>query len=219
MTNEFLRFNLDPKLVQAVSELGFTSPTDVQVQVIPLMLAGEDVIAQSQTGSGKTAAFALPILQNLVSGNYSRNVQALILAPTRELAIQVADAISQFASQLQVEVMAVYGGQHYGTSKRRIKKGVDVKGVPPHQQSLLLRIFINWFPMLLLIAIWIFFMRNLQGGGRGGPMTFGRSRARLLGEDQVKTTFKDVGGIDEAREDVSELVDFLKDPQKFQTAV
>ncbi len=138
MTNEFSRFNLDPKLVQAVSELGFTTPTDVQVQVIPLMLAGEDVIAQSQTGSGKTAAFALPILQNLVSGNDSRSVQALILTPTRELAIQVADAISQFASQLQVEVMAVYGGQHYGTSKRRIKKGVHViVGTPGRLQDLM----------------------------------------------------------------------------------
>jgi ATP-dependent RNA helicase DeaD len=138
MTNEFFRFNLDPKLVQAVIELGFTTPTDVQTKVIPLMLVGEDVIAQSQTGSGKTAAFALPILQNLVSGDGSRDVQALILTPTRELAIQVANAISQFASQLQVEVMAVYGGQHYGTSKRRIKKGVDViVGTPGRLQDLM----------------------------------------------------------------------------------
>lgn len=138
MTNEFSRFNLDPKLVQAVDQLGYTSPMDVQVQVIPLMLAGEDVIAQSQTGSGKTAAFALPILQNLATQENLRGVQALILTPTRELAIQVADAVSQYGSLLDVEVMPVYGGQHYGTSKRRIKKGVDViVGTPGRLQDLI----------------------------------------------------------------------------------
>jgi cell division protease FtsH len=97
-----------------------------------------------------------------------------------------------------------------------IKKGVNVKGKAPEQQGLLMRIFISWFPMILLIGIWIFFMRQMQGGGRGGPMSFGRSRARLLSEDQVKITFKDVAGIEEAKEEVSELVDFLKDPAKFQ---
>lgn len=94
---------------------------------------------------------------------------------------------------------------------------VEVKGKPPAQQSLLLHIFINWFPMLLLIGVWIFFMRQMQGGGGGkGAMSFGRSRARLLGEDQVKVTFADVAGADEAKEEVKEIVDFLKDPSKFQ---
>jgi cell division protease FtsH len=97
-----------------------------------------------------------------------------------------------------------------------IKKGVNVTGKPPEQQGLLMRIFISWFPMILLIGIWIFFMRQMQGGGRGGPLSFGRSRARLLSEDQVKVTFKDVAGVEEAKEEVSELVDFLKDPAKFQ---
>jgi cell division protease FtsH len=98
-----------------------------------------------------------------------------------------------------------------------IKKGVNVEGKAPEQQSLLMHIFINWFPMLLLIAVWVFFMRQMQGGGsRGGPMSFGRSRARLLGEDQVKITFADVAGVDEAKEEVQELVEFLKDPAKFQ---
>lgn len=99
-----------------------------------------------------------------------------------------------------------------------IKKGVNVNGQAPEQQSILLHIFINWFPMLLLIGVWVFFMRQMQGGGsgRGGPMSFGRSRAKLSSGDQVKITFSDVAGAEEAKEEVSELVEFLKDPDKFQ---
>lgn len=97
-----------------------------------------------------------------------------------------------------------------------VAKGIDVKGVPAEQQGLLMHIFINWFPMILLIGVWLFFMRQMQGGGKGGPMSFGRSRARLLSQDQVKITFADVAGIDEAKNEVSELVDFLKDPGKYQ---
>ncbi len=97
-----------------------------------------------------------------------------------------------------------------------VKKNVNVKGEPPQQESFLMHIFINWFPMLLLIAVWVFFMRQMQGGGGRGALSFGRSRARLLGEDQVKVTFADVAGVEEAKEEVKELVDFLKDPGKFQ---
>ncbi len=93
---------------------------------------------------------------------------------------------------------------------------VEVSGKKPEEQSFLAAIFINWFPMLLLIGVWIFFMRQMQGGGGKGAMSFGKSKARLLGEDQIKTTFADVAGCDEAKEDVSELVDFLRDPTKFQ---
>lgn len=97
-----------------------------------------------------------------------------------------------------------------------VKNDVRVYGEPPEEQSLLTSIFISWFPMLLLIGVWIFFMRQMQGGGGRGAMSFGKSKARLLGEDQIKTTFADVAGCDEAKEDVTELVDFLRDPSKFQ---
>ena len=97
-----------------------------------------------------------------------------------------------------------------------LKNNVDVIGQEKQQESFLLHLFVNWFPMLLLIGVWVFFMRQMQGGGGRGAMSFGRSRARLLGEDQVKVTFADVAGVDEAKEEVKELVDFLRDPSKFQ---
>ncbi len=99
-----------------------------------------------------------------------------------------------------------------------LENGVEIKAREPESQSLLMQIFISWFPMLLLIAVWIFFMRQMQGGGAGGrgAMSFGKSKARLLEEDQVKVTFADVAGVEEAKEEVSEMVDFLKDPTKYQ---
>ncbi len=98
-----------------------------------------------------------------------------------------------------------------------IDAGVVIHARPQEQQGLLMQIFISWFPMLLLIAVWIFFMRQMQGGvGGRGAMSFGKSRARMLGEDQVKITFSDVAGVEEAKEEVGELVEFLRDPGKFQ---
>ena len=95
--------------------------------------------------------------------------------------------------------------------------GVEIEARAPENQGVLMQIFISWFPMLLLIAVWIFFMRQMQGGGAGrGAMSFGKSKARLLGEDQVKVTFADVAGVEEAKEEVAELVEFLRDPGKFQ---
>lgn len=97
-----------------------------------------------------------------------------------------------------------------------LKSKVDVNGQEKQQESFLLHWFMNWLPMLLLVGLWVFFMRQMQGGGGRGAMSFGRSRARLLGEDQVKVTFADVAGVDEAKDEVKELVDFLRDPSKFQ---
>ncbi|MGO1792752.1 MAG: ATP-dependent zinc metalloprotease FtsH [Oceanisphaera sp.] len=98
-----------------------------------------------------------------------------------------------------------------------LNNNVRVVGEKPEEPSLLTSIFISWFPMLLLIGVWVFFMRQMQGGGGGkGAMSFGKSKARLMGEDQIKTTFADVAGCDEAKEDVAELVDYLRDPSHFQ---
>jgi cell division protease FtsH len=97
-----------------------------------------------------------------------------------------------------------------------MKFGVSVEAKPEEEPSLLMNIFVSWFPMLLLIGVWIFFMRQMQGGGRGGAFSFGKSRARMLDENQNQVTFADVAGVDEAKEEVAELVEFLRDPSKFQ---
>ena len=98
-----------------------------------------------------------------------------------------------------------------------LKNNVAINAQPPEKPGVLMSLFINWFPLLILVGLWIFFMRQMQGGmGGRGAMSFGKSRARMLSEDQVKVTFQDVAGADEAKEEVSEIVDFLRDPSKFQ---
>ena len=121
-----------------------------------------------------------------------------------------------------------HNGQKFETIQPRVSDtaligdlldhNVDFKGNRPEQQSIWTQLLIASFPILVIIVVFIFFMRQMQGGsgGRGGPLTFGKSKAKLLGEDQIKTTFADVAGVDEAKEDVQELVEFLQDPSKFQ---
>ncbi|MBE9610147.1 ATP-dependent zinc metalloprotease FtsH [Chitinilyticum piscinae] len=98
-----------------------------------------------------------------------------------------------------------------------IKHNVKFEAKPEEEPSLLMNIFINWFPMLLLIGVWIFFMRQMQGGGKGGAFSFGKSRARMLDQDTNAVTFADVAGCDEAKQDVAEIVDYLRDPSKYQS--
>ena len=138
MTQLFNALNLHPQLVQAITDLGYTEPTPIQSGIIPLMLQGRDAIGQAQTGTGKTAAFALPILQNLEPNHH--HVQALVLAPTRELALQVATAMESFSRHQEVRVLAVYGGQAYGRQIGSLKKGVDiVVGTPGRLLDLIRR--------------------------------------------------------------------------------
>jgi ATP-dependent RNA helicase DeaD len=137
MTTEFTSLNLRDEVMQAITELGYNQPTPIQAGMIPLMLTGVDVIGQAQTGTGKTAAFALPILNNFQP---QKNVQALVLAPTRELALQVADSMVEYGKHLKVRVLAVYGGQAYGPQISSLKRGVDiVVGTPGRLNDLLER--------------------------------------------------------------------------------
>jgi ATP-dependent RNA helicase DeaD len=124
MTTEFTTLNLRPELEQAVTALGYTEPTPIQAGIIPLMLAGADTIGQAQTGTGKTAAFALPILNNLKPSR--RLPQALVLAPTRELALQVSEAFNELGKFCNVRVLAVYGGAPYNRQILQLQRGVDV---------------------------------------------------------------------------------------------
>ena len=118
-------------------------------------------------------------------------------------------------------------GRHYETVRPMvedpglmhdlIENKVRVIGKEPEQQSIWTQLLVASFPILVIIAVFMFFMRQMQGGGGGkGPMSFGKSKARLMSEDQIKTTFADVAGVEEAKEDVKELVEFLRDPSKFQ---
>jgi ATP-dependent RNA helicase DeaD len=138
MSNKFAQFGLHPQLLRAVEELGYEEPTPIQSAVLPLMLDGRDVIGQAQTGTGKTAAFALPILHDLEPGQ--RQVGALVVTPTRELAMQVAKSFDAYGRYRKVRVLAVYGGQHYGPQIGQLRRGVDVVvGTPGRLLDLLKR--------------------------------------------------------------------------------
>jgi len=124
MVSQFQDLGLQDQYVQAVRKMGFVEPTPIQQAAIPALLAGRDVIGQAQTGTGKTAAFMLPLMQGLNPTTHA--IQALVLAPTRELAKQVAEAGTQLGQETKVKILAVYGGQSYTIQKRAISRGVDV---------------------------------------------------------------------------------------------
>jgi ATP-dependent RNA helicase DeaD len=123
-TSDFADLNLHPQLVQAVAAAGYLSPTPIQSAVIPLMLSGRDVIGQAQTGTGKTAAFGLPMLNNLADAH--GQVQCLVLAPTRELALQVAGVLEEFGAPLGRRTLAVYGGTPYRPQINQLRRGVEI---------------------------------------------------------------------------------------------
>ena len=135
------------------------------------------------------------------------NVEAVKQEATRTLRVTLRDGKTYTTS--------IPGGDAFMWDDLR-KAGVKIDAKPEEEQSLLMSIFISWFPMLLLIGVWLYFMRQMQGGGKGGAFSFGKSRAKMLDEGNNLVTFADVAGCDEAKEEVAELVEFLRDPSKFQ---
>lgn len=124
MTKEFKQLGLDPAMLESIGNLGYEEPTPVQEAVIPLMLAGQDVVAQSKTGTGKTASFALPMIQ--MTGNERDHIQGLVVTPTRELAMQVASAVYNYGLSKDIRVLAIFGGQSYKRQIQRLDEGVDI---------------------------------------------------------------------------------------------
>nr|WP_242515856.1 DEAD/DEAH box helicase [Sorangium cellulosum] len=128
----FAAFGLAPALLGALAELGYEEPTPIQREAIPHLLAGHDLLGQAATGTGKTAAFALPLLQRLeIGGEPPGSPAALVLVPTRELAMQVAEAVHRYGRRLGVQVLSVYGGQPFGQQLRALRRGVHVVVATP----------------------------------------------------------------------------------------
>ncbi|MDH5392231.1 MAG: ATP-dependent zinc metalloprotease FtsH [Gammaproteobacteria bacterium] len=148
--------------------------------------------------------------------NYSEFMQKVRQDEVVSVKIADREIAGQLTSGMQFNTYSVETDNRSMVGEL-LEHNVNIQGAPPEQQSVLLQIFISWFPFLLLIGVWIFFMRQMQGGGGGrGAMSFGKSKARLMGEDDIKVTLDDVAGVEEAKEEVGELVDFLRDPSKFQ---
>jgi ATP-dependent RNA helicase DeaD len=130
-TTSFADLALRPELLQALSELGYEEPTPIQREAIPPLLEGRDLLGQAATGTGKTAAFALPMLQRIVWDGGGADPKALVLVPTRELAIQVSEAIHRYGCHLRARVLPIYGGQPIGRQLRGLERGVDVVVATP----------------------------------------------------------------------------------------
>ena len=131
-TSRFSNLGLDPKLMQTLTDLGYEEPTPIQREAIPALLTGRDLIGQAATGTGKTAAFALPMLQRIAEFGKDRpHPSALVLVPTRELAMQVAEAMHKYGQKLKITVMPIYGGHSFSQQQRMLERGVDVVVATP----------------------------------------------------------------------------------------
>ncbi len=160
-------------------------------------------IQVTKNGSAATALDYSTLMSEAKAGNVERIKQT----GPRTLSVTLHDS--------KAYTVFVPAGDIYMWEDLR-KSGAKIEALAPEEPSILMQIFISWFPILLLIGVWFYVMRQMQGGGRGGAFSFGKSRARMLDETTNQVTFADVAGCDEAKEEVSELVDFLRDPSKFQ---
>ncbi len=132
MKNPFIDLGLSPELAQVLAGLGYEEPTPIQSQSIPPLLAGRDLLGQAATGTGKTAAFALPMLQRVLAAQRKpAHPAALVLVPTRELAIQVAEALHSYGNKLGAVVLPIYGGAEFGRQAQALKRGVHVVVATP----------------------------------------------------------------------------------------
>ena len=129
--NLFMKLGLDEKLASALSRLGFEEPTPIQTHSIPALLEGRDVLGQAATGTGKTAAFSLPLIQRYCLNSESKNPKVLILTPTRELCIQVSEAILSYSRDSGVYVTPIYGGQDYSRQIKALNRGVHIVVATP----------------------------------------------------------------------------------------
>jgi cell division protease FtsH len=148
--------------------------------------------------------------------DYTRFIQDVRQGQIRDANVDRNGVITGEKRSGEAYKTVIPGGYDRDLINDLVKQGVSAQGKLPEETSFLTTIFVSWFPFILLIGVWIFFMRQMQGGGGKGAMSFGKSKARQLNEEQIKTTFGDVAGCDEAKEEVAELVDYLREPTKFQ---